>query len=999
VDAQAWTTLSQLLDEALDLPADARVTWLDGLGAEYEAFKPRLRAMLEEAAATGDAAFLATLPRLRALALDEGDERAGADGRAGAMVGPYRLVRRLASGGQGAVWLAERPDGLVNRPVAIKLPVGLVHRRDLAERMARERDILASLTHPHIARLYDAGVSADGEPFLALEYVEGAPIDRDADDRGLDVERRVRLFLQVVRAVAYAHGQLVIHRDLKPSNVLVTREGYVRLLDFGIAKLLDEGAPRDVTATAAGGRVMTLAYASPEQVSHAPLGVATDVYSLGVMLYELLCGARPCAPARDTAAALEDAILHDEPRRPSDAAVDAARRRALRGDLDTILLKALKKAPADRYATAGELGDDLERYLTGRPVLAQPDSRWYRARKFLQRNRAAAVASAAVLVAVLAGAGVAAWQARVARAEQRRAEEVKTFIASMLQDSNLDAQGAEQASVLDLLKRATERLTTLPRGAVKAELLVLLGEGLLSRGDTDTLEAVARQAVAEGAALGADHDLLYRARVLMAYVHMYRGRPDEMRAELDAIAPRFERQPGDFARELALVWRLRADAAIDAGDYAEAQLAAREAVVRAEAGMGPRSAETLHALGVLVDASRATGNRDEALSAAGRGTNLARELYGENDRHPSAIRARAQYARALGDTGRIVDAIGELEHVLDAAVAVFGTDGRTVAFHLQNLTNFQIRAGRIDAAITSARRGLAIIVQHAEPESPTVAAFQNSLGNALLAARRGTDALEPLGAALAVATRAFGPAHRNTLNVRANHALAQHLAGRETEARRAIDAVLSDMRQAGTSLNHPLRIAGRLNLAAGDLDGAEGLLAEAEQVSRDTDELAYLKSDRGLLSLARGRHAEAATLLAEGLATLDEMAIDGTPAKAEILVALGRAELELGKPADALPRFEAADRFWQTFDPGHPDAREAARWLARCRQLSAVSGRPSAVSREPTAESQQPKAHSPQPIAHSPCVAPFSTHTGTTAKRSSAPTPATATTSPSSSPG
>jgi serine/threonine-protein kinase len=225
VDVRTWTTISRLLDEALALPPDARPAWLESLGREHEALKPRLRAMLDDASTTGVEAFLATLPKLRDdLLAEDGGLSLGA-GRAGTMVGPYRLVREIASGGQGSVWLADRPDGLVNRPVAIKLPVGLAFRPDLAERLARERDILAGLAHPHIARLYDAGVTPDGEPYLALEYVDGTPIDRFCADRDLDVTARVRVFLQVVRAVAYAHGQLVIHRDLKPSNVLVTGDG------------------------------------------------------------------------------------------------------------------------------------------------------------------------------------------------------------------------------------------------------------------------------------------------------------------------------------------------------------------------------------------------------------------------------------------------------------------------------------------------------------------------------------------------------------------------------------------------------------------------------------------------------------------------------------------------------------------------------------------------------------------------------------------------------
>jgi serine/threonine-protein kinase len=440
MDVEAWTTISRLLDEALDLPPAERTAWLERLGAEYASLMPRLRTMLERAAAGGDR-FLEALPSLPAL----GDEVSGlglGEGEPGALVGPYRLVRELASGGQGSVWLAERTDALVARPVAVKLPIGLAFRPHLAERFAREREILASLTHPHIARLYDAGVARDGTPYFAMEYVEGRPLDRHCDERGLDVEARVGLFVPVIRAVAFAHGRLVIHRDLKPSNVLITEAGDARLLDFGIAKLLDEARPTESTLTLEGGRAMTLRYASPEQVSQAPLGVATDVYSLGVMLFELLTGTSPYRPARDTVAALEEAIVAGDVARPSDVASDPSRRRVLSGDLDTILLKALKTDPAARYATAGDFADDLERYLDGRPVVAQPDRRLYRARKFVARHRMEVAGATAALLAVLIGAGVAGWQARVARVErdaariqQARAEASSDFLQSLLQQA------------------------------------------------------------------------------------------------------------------------------------------------------------------------------------------------------------------------------------------------------------------------------------------------------------------------------------------------------------------------------------------------------------------------------------------------------------------------------------------------------------------------------------------------------------------------------------
>lgn len=892
MDVRTWTTLSRLLDEALDLAPADRDTWLEGLAAEYEAFRPRLRAMLDRATSLGDDAFLATLPKFDAPAA--GTE---ADGEAapGAAIGPFRLVRQIATGGQSTVWLAERADGVIKRPVAVKLPHGVAVRPGLAERMTRERDILATLTHPNIARLYDAGVTADGAPFLVLEYVEGTPIDRYCADRQLDVRSRVRLFLQVVHAVAYAHGQLVIHRDLKPSNVLVTAAGHVRLLDFGIARMLDETAPGDSTLTEIGGRAMTLAYASPEQILHAPLGVGTDVYSLGVMLYELLTGVRPCTPERDTPAAIEEAIVTAEPTRPSAMVSERGLRRALNGDLDTIVLKALKKSPAERYTTAAALGEDLERYLDGRAVEARPDSRWYRVRRFAARHRLAVGAAAAVVAAVLAGAGVAIWQAGVARAEQRRTEEVKAFIVSLLQDANLDATDAGPVSVVDLLKRADARLADFPSGPVKAELLIVLGEGLLGLGDTDALEAVAGRAVAEADAAG-DDTLRYRARILAAWAHMYRGRPDEMLAELDAISPVLERDTERFARELSVVWRLRAHAAIDAGRYEEAVAAATRALMDIERAAGAGTGPTLTALMTLTEARTQAGQRRDALSSAERAVAVADRTYGGDSRHPYALSVRARYADALGHTGNLVAAVEQLQRVVTDAAQVFGADGRTVGFYLQRLANFQIRLGRLDGAIESITRGLAIIERHAEAGSSTRASFHNTAGHAWLHARRSALALPHLTVAADGASRVFGPGHPNTLTVRASRGLALHLAGRSAEAAREVAQTLEAMRASGHTLARPLYVAGVLERLRGSAPAAEALLQEAGQAAADDESLLWqILTERGLATLALGRPADALRLFERSTAMVRELAIEENPATADLADGRARALRALGR--------------------------------------------------------------------------------------------------------
>src|SRR5438477_6256661 len=280
---QQWLTLSRLLDEALALPAADRQAWLEALPSAVDGLGPTLRELLSREAGGESDAFLKTLPRLGPSLRDSGDA-GSARLRAGVAVGSYRLLRELGRGGMGSVWLAERTDGVLKRPVALKLPHAGAYGAHFVQRFARERDILAALSHPHIARLYDAGLADDGQPFLALEYIDGEPLGKYADGRRLNIPGRLALFRQILDAVQYAHARLVAHRDLKPSNILVDGDGNVRLLDFGIAKLIANDAGAESDLTQAAGLLFTPDYASPEQIAGVPLTIATDVYSLGVIL-------------------------------------------------------------------------------------------------------------------------------------------------------------------------------------------------------------------------------------------------------------------------------------------------------------------------------------------------------------------------------------------------------------------------------------------------------------------------------------------------------------------------------------------------------------------------------------------------------------------------------------------------------------------------------------------------------------------------------------------
>jgi serine/threonine-protein kinase len=400
----------------------------------------------------------------------------------GRRFGSYRVLSLLGHGGMGSVWLAERADGLFTRQVALKLVHPALAGGVMTERFARERDILAALNHPNIARLLDAGFGEESQPFLALQYVDGEPITAYCEHRQLSVRERLQLFLQVLSAVSYAHAHLVVHRDLKPSNILVTPDGQVQLLDFGIAKLLTAGEARETELTLLGGRALTPDYAAPEQVAGATITTAADVYSLGVILYELL-GSRPYRLTRDSRGALEEAILDIEPIKPSQLASrsDAADprvkalRRALRGDLDTIVLKALKKAPAERYPTADALARDVQHHLHGQPVLAQPDTFWYRSRKFVLRHRLAVGVACGVILLLSGALGVALLQARRATEAARVVKTVTAFLQDVFEANTKDQQNplrAQQTTARELLEIGASKIDRALGDSPQAQLEV-----------------------------------------------------------------------------------------------------------------------------------------------------------------------------------------------------------------------------------------------------------------------------------------------------------------------------------------------------------------------------------------------------------------------------------------------------------------------------------------------------------------------------------------------
>ncbi|MFN0149316.1 MAG: protein kinase domain-containing protein [bacterium] len=459
-----WERINAIFDHAVELAAAERAAYLDSVCSDDAALRAEVARLVD---AHERASGFIERPLDRALA---NAAHARVSGLEGKQIGAWRVLREIGRGGMGTVWLGERTDGQFEQHVAIKLMQPGLGADWVLRRFRTERRILAGLDHPHIARLYDGGTTDDGVPYFVMEYIEGVPIDRYCDENGLNVSQRLELFRQVCAAVAYAHQSLVVHRDIKPSNVLVAADGAAKLLDFGIATILEDRGTNAELHTATVRQLMTPEYASPEQIRGQSASTLSDVYALGVMLYELLCGRPPRRFANRSLAEVARALSEGEPERPSTAtttphgatresALDAESqrlaslregsverlRRRLRGDLDTIVLKAMQSDPQRRYASVEQFSEDIRRHLAGLPVVARPDTVGYRARKFVRRNRIAVAGATLVALALVGGAVTTAWQARRARDAQARAERRFTDLRKLARSVLFDYHDAIQS--------------------------------------------------------------------------------------------------------------------------------------------------------------------------------------------------------------------------------------------------------------------------------------------------------------------------------------------------------------------------------------------------------------------------------------------------------------------------------------------------------------------------------------------------------------------------
>jgi serine/threonine-protein kinase len=506
MDADRLQRIQELFWEALELEGEERARFLSQLRAENPDLTQEVETLLLADGAAGD--FLEIPPADLSSILEGRTKKLGPGDR----IGPYALVKLLGRGGMGSVYLAERADAEYSKQVAIKVVRAGMDSEEILARFWQERQILASLEHPNIARLLDGGTTPDGRPYLVMEYVDEESIDAYCERRKLSIDERLRLFQTVCAAVEHAHRNLVVHRDLKPRNILVTAAGEPKLLDFGIAKLLSPlDGPADAAATRTGLRPMSPEYASPEQVRGEPITTSTDVYALGLVLYQLLTGERPQQLDNLSLAEIERVVCEQEPEKPSVATGRLQRsassdrlRRKLAGDLDTIVMKALRKEPERRYQTVRDLSEDIRRYLSGLPVKARPDTLRYRTAKFVRRHSVGVAAAALVAISLVAGMAGTMWQTQQAARERDRARteaetaaQIASFLTELFQASNPEETLGDTIPVRQILERGYRRIqeTLQDQPEVRATMLTVLGRVYADLGRYDDARALLEEAL------------------------------------------------------------------------------------------------------------------------------------------------------------------------------------------------------------------------------------------------------------------------------------------------------------------------------------------------------------------------------------------------------------------------------------------------------------------------------------------------------------------------
>ncbi len=896
MDADRWNRLEALCAEALEREPEDRVAWITGACAGDTALREEALILLEQL--DRDPGFLeAPVASIQDLFPAPPDTGAEEDPH---QIGTWTLLRPLGRGGMGTVWLAERVVEGIRQQVALKLIRRGMDTEDVLDRFRLERRILGALDHPNIARLLDAAATPDGRPYLVMEYVDGMPVTEHADRENLSVPARLDLTLTICAAVDHAHRHLVVHRDLKPRNIFVTGDGTVKLLDFGIGKVLGEsGTLGPARATRTQARLLTPEYAAPEQITGGPITTATDVYGLGLLLCELLTGRHPLLSGGETLAEIEDATLHRTPTAPSQLTGQRTQpgqgRRRIPRDLDMIILKALRKEPERRYPTAADLATDLRRHLSGHPVTARPDTIGYRVRRFLRRNAAPVIAAAAVLLALVATTAVtlvqsrrvAAESARVA-AERDKALEVRGFLMEMFGATGAGRAVGDTVTVRRLLDLQAARLDTEPWSPeLRAEMLAVLADGYDRLGLWEEAEPLAvRSLDLRRDLFPSDHPDVAASLNLVGWIAHERGRSREaipLLHEAVTIRRTLGRAgEGDLSRslnDLGVIWNAL-------GQYDSAQAVLEESLAIRDRLFGPGHRTVGITANNLAAAYWFQSRVDDAARIQQRALEALQQSVGPD--HQRTIIALSNLATFRVTAGDLVGAERDYRDLLAQQERLQGADHPVTSQVRLSLATVLTQQGgstpddpRLDEAERQLQLALRAYESRGGPEHVSVGETLDRLSDLLLARRRPADALPLAERAVGILRRTRGLGHRATANALAGLASAHwHLGHRDQALRFQRNAVAGF--EAGPGPNHPETGQARGVLCDFLLASGRDLL-EAEQLCANAAEVVS-KGPAGFhqaLPFLRLRQAVANYLLQR-------------PERADSIVAVARGDVERG---------------------------------------------------------------------------------------------------------
>jgi len=927
---ERWAAAQQLFEAALACPGDARAAFVDREAADRELGE------LVHGLLAADAEERAGTP-LVSVVSDAVAEATAHPRPPLERLGPYKLVKMLGEGGMGAVYLAERDDDEFLQQVAVKVVRGLLDPERVRQ-FRVERQILAWVEHPNIARLLDGGTTPEGLPYLVMEHVEGVPIDEHCDTQRLTVDARLQLFLEVCDAVSHAHRSLIVHRDIKPGNIMVTEAGVPKLLDFGIARLALEGAP---DATAQPGRILTAEYASPEVVRGEQVTTAADVYALGVLLYELVTGARPLRFATMTSAEIERVVCHVTPLEASAATYARAdrvpppeeRARARRatpgslsarlaGDLDAIIRKALHKEQTRRYVSVEALASDLRRHLNGRPVEARAANWSYVAARFVTRHRSGV--GAATLLLLVVGAAAVTFSVQAARLAEERdrtarerdtAQQVLGFLTELFEVSNPDARVGGPVTARELIDRGAERIDAELAGkpVIQAQVLGTMGTVYGSLGIYDRSAALLERGLElRRATIGRDHPETATALEGLAEAYRKLARFDEaetLHREALALKRRTNAAPKSLASSLSNLGLTLTER----GRYADAEPLLREAIELWRAHDGPTALPLAVGLDNLASTLRQQGRLDDAVPVLERAIAIRRQRLGNG--HPAL-------AQVLGHLGQVFNAQGDLaraEPLLREALEIrqraYGPDHPGTITALTSLTSLLHDQGKLAAAEPLYRAALASAGKRLGSTHPDYAVQLDNLATLLEDWRRYGEAEALYRQSLAIRREQYGAEHAAVARV--EHSLGRLLfaMGRTSEAETRLRAALAVKRTvlpAGHfEIALGLAVLGEVLVATRRAGEGEKLLVEAIAMERGSLGPSHPVVADGLLALAalhrkRGRAAVAEPLAVEAVAIRRAKLPPSHWKRAVAEVELASVLLALGRRREAQPLLTGA---------------------------------------------------------------------------------------------